>query len=318
MSIYHNVGFIFPGQGAQYVGMGKDLYEAFPIVRSTFEEAHDILHFDLFKLIQESDEATLAKTIYSQPAIYVFSMAIMRLLYQQHKDLQPSVCAGLSLGEYSALTASGRLSFHETVQLVQRRGQFMGEACRLAPGTMAVVMGLDADTVLSMIQEINLPHDLWAANFNCPGQIVISGTKKGIDLGIEAAKGKGAKRVLPLQVEGAFHSGLMLSAQEKLAPYIHSAPIQPSHVDLFMNVTAALPQSEKEVKENLTAQVTHYILWEDTIRKMMERGVDLYIELGCGKTLTGMNKRIGVTAASISIENCAEFDKFSELWTATK
>jgi|LakMenEpi03Aug12_release.lakeMendotaPanAssembly.Ray.scaffolds.fasta_scaffold01263_6 [acyl-carrier-protein] S-malonyltransferase len=308
MAKYRKIAFIFPGQGAQYAGMVKDFVENFAEARETLEEADDILGRKLSTLILEGPDSVLTETKNSQVGIYVASLATRRVLNKLFPDMKPAVCAGLSLGEYTALTASGRLSFEAGVKLVQQRGQLMNEACEATQGTMAVVLGLDAKEIEAVVKEVNMPQDIWAANFNCPGQVVISGTLKGIEAGTQAAKSKGAKRVLPLQVHGAFHSGLMQMAEDKLREHILHAPLSPSEVALVMNVTGDFARDEKEIRENLIRQVTQPVRWEQGIRKMGEFGVDLFVEIGCGKTLSGFNKRIGLPIPTISVEKVDELD----------
>lgn len=307
MSKYKRIALIFPGQGAQYPGMGKDFVENFSAARLTMEEADDLLDRDLSKIILEGPETALTETKNSQTGIYVVSVAILRVL-QEMIDFKPAVCAGLSLGEYTALTASETLSFIHCLPLVQRRGELMNEACQKEVGTMAVVIGMDAEVVEKIVKEVHLPHDLWVANFNCPGQVVISGTAKGIEAGTAALKAHGAKRVLPLQVQGAFHSGLMRSAEEKLAPAIKSAPLVNGSTELVMNVPGDFVTDTNAMRENLIKQVTHSVRWEQGVRAMERSGVDLYIEMGPGKTLAGMNKRIGLQAPTLSIETVADLD----------
>lgn len=303
MMMKKKIAFVFPGQGAQYPGMAKDFAETFAVAKQTFEEADDRLGRNLSRIIFNGPEELLTETKNSQVGIYVASMAILRTIHSLFPHLVPDVCAGLSLGEYTALTASGRLGFNEGLPLVQHRGQFMNDACEAAKGGMAVILGLDAETVEALVREVNLPNDLWVANFNCPGQIVISGTLKGIEAGSIAARGKGAKRVLPLPVHGAFHSGLMQLAEDRLTNYIEEAPLNDSDIELVMNVTGAPALDLKEIRRNLIKQVTHAVRWEQGVRHMMKTGVDLFVEMGCGKTLAGFNKRIGVAVPCISMEN---------------
>ena len=213
-------------------------------------------------------------------------MAILRVV-QELYDLHPYVCAGLSLGEYTALTAAEWLPFRQTLPLVQHRGELMNEACEAALGTMAVVMGLDSAVVEEVVREVNLPDELWVANFNCPGQIVLSGTFKGIQAGAESAKKHGAKKVVPLPVYGAFHSGLMKQAEVKLAPYIQKAPLVQGSVLLVMNVLGDFAPSVEIVRHCLTEQVTHSVRWEQGMRAMEGNDVDLYIEIGPGKPFRG-------------------------------
>lgn len=312
MKRYHKIAFIFPGQGAQYPGMGKDFVDTFAEARHTFEEADDTLGRKLSSIILEGPEASLTETRNSQTGIYVTSIALFRVLHNLFPVLQPHVCAGLSLGEYTAATVSGRLPFAECLPLVQYRGQFMNDACEKTKGTMAVVLGLDGDVVEAMVREVNMPQDLWAANFNCPGQVVISGTLKGVEAGSAAAKAKGAKRVLPLQVHGAFHSGLMASAEKQLAEYVLAAPLKDSSIGFVMNVPGDYTTGNDQIRENLIRQVTSPVRWEQGVRNMADSGVDLFVEIGCGKTLAGFNKRIGVSAPTVSIEKIEDLAVLEE------
>lgn len=302
MSNTHKFAFVFPGQGAQYPGMAKDFVQSYSTARRTLEEADDILKYNLSTLILEGPEDKLTQTKNSQLGIFVASMALLRVLSEQMPGIKPNICAGLSLGEYTALCASGRLSFQDTLFLVQHRGQYMNDACEQHPGTMAVVLGLDGPQVEALVQELNLPHDLWAANFNCPGQTVVSGTLKGIEAATVAAKAKGAKRVLPLQVHGAFHSGLMSSAEERLKRHIDAADFQPSTIDFVMNVPGDFVQENASIRQNLTKQVTHPVRWEQSVRQMDKSGVTCFIEIGPGKTLSAFQKRIGVAGSALSLE----------------
>lgn len=303
--------FLFPGQGAQYTGMGKDFAEQFPLARQTFEEADELLQKKISKIIFEGPTSTLTETQNSQVAIFITSVAILRVIESNFPHLTPSICAGLSLGEYTALYASGRVSFEECLKVVQYRGQFMNDACESTKGSMAVILGLDATIVQDLVREVNLPYDLWAANFNCPQQIVISGTQKGIEAGTKAALAKGAKRVLPLQVHGAFHSGLMQNAENRLTPYIYDLKLKETSTELVMNVSAEKEVTLEKIRQNLIKQVTSPVLWEQSIRYIDQKNINLYLEIGPGKTLAGFNKRIGVLAPTISIENIKELSQLS-------
>ena len=302
MTNFQKIAFLFPGQGSQYVGMAKDYFDAFPVAKQVFQEADDTLGRDLSSVVFNGPETLLTETKNSQLGIYVASYAILKTILHLFPQLKPAACAGLSLGEYTALTASGRLTFSDGLPLVGYRGQYMNDACEKTQGTMAVVLGLDGTTVEDMVKEVNLPNDLWAANFNCPGQVVISGTLKGIEAGTIAAKAKGAKRVLPLQVYGAFHSGLMKLAEERLTPHIENINLADSSCGLVMNVPGVFVKTPEDIRQNLIRQVTQSVRWEQGIQAMMSQNVDLYIEFGCGKTLAGFNKRIGVTAPCVSVE----------------
>ena len=311
MKTFQRIAFLFPGQGSQYPGMGKDFVQNFSAAHLTFEEADELLGRSISKIILEGPEEVLTETQNSQAGIYITSIAILRVV-QELYDIKPYVCSGLSLGEYTAITAAERLPFLQAMPLVNLRGQFMNEACESTQGTMAVIMGLESQTVEQMVKKINLPNDLWVANFNCPGQVVISGTVKGIEAGIAAAKELNAKRILPLQVHGAFHSGLMQQAQDKLAPYIQKAPITKGSSKLVMNVPGDFVSDNEKVKQNLIQQVTHSVCWEQGILEMEKQNVDLYIEFG-PKTLSGLNKRIGVKAPTLSIEKIEDLDQLSQL-----
>lgn len=308
MAKYRNIALLFPGQGAQYPGMGKDFVESFPEAKMTLEEADDVLSRKLSEIILHGPQEVLTETKNSQPGIYAISIALLRVVQKMFPSLRPHVCAGLSLGEYTAVTASGRLDFNAGIRLVQYRGQFMNEACEATKGAMAVILGLSAEAVEELVKEVNMPHDLWAANFNCPGQVVISGTLQGIEKGMAAAKAKGAKRALPLQVHGAFHSGLMKQAEESLTPYIMESHLKESQVELVMNVPGDFVKETQQVRNNLIKQVTNPVRWEQGIRTVEKQGVDLYIEIGCGKVLSGFNHKIGAAAPTISVEKVSDLE----------
>jgi len=308
------IAFLFPGQGAQYVGMAKEFVESFSVAKETFEEADDILGRKLSSIILEGPQEVLTQTKNSQAAIYVASIAILRSVQKNFPEIAPSVCAGLSLGEYTALFASSRISFEEALKLVQLRGEYMNDACEQTSGTMAVVLGMTAGDVEALVKEIHLPNDLWAANFNCPGQVVISGTTKGIEAATVFFKERGAKKVLPLQVHGAFHSGLMLSAENRLSEHVLAAKLLESPVDFVMNVSGTKVSDEAEIKSNLIKQVSHPVRWEQGISHIENvLGVDFYLEMGCGKTLAGFNKRIGTKSLTISIEGVSDLKNLETL-----
>ncbi len=297
--------FLFPGQGAQYPGMGKEFFQAFGVAREVFQEADEILSESLSKLIFEGPEQELTQTKNSQVAIFVVSVALLKTLFLQIPSIKPSVCAGLSLGEYTALFASDRLSFKETLLLIRKRALFMNAACEKTEGTMAAVLGMDGAKIEAVLQGTS---DIWIANYNCPGQVVISGTKQGILQATEKLKAQGAKRVLPLQVHGAFHSGLMQMAQDALAPFIEKAPLAKGSTHLVMNVPGNFVSSTEEVRKNLIAQVTHSVRWQQGIEAIHQKEPHLYLEIGCGKTLTGMNKKTVPQAPSFSLEKPSDLD----------
>jgi len=302
--------FIFPGQGAQYVGMGKDFFESFSTARETFEEGDDLLGQKLSKMIFEGPVDLLTLTKNSQTAIFITSMAILRTVLEQFPDLQPAVCSGLSLGEYTALCASGRLGFADTLLLVRERARLMNEACEKAPGAMAAVLGLDAAGIEAAVKGLN---GVWVANYNAPGQTVVSGTKEGIERALLALKESGAKRVIPLSVSGAFHSGLMQSAQNELASFIEKAPIQESSIPFCMNVPGHFAKTIDEIRRNLTQQVTQSVRWEQGIGAIEALGVQTYLEIGCGKTLAGLNRKMGLSAPTLSIDKVADLDQLAKV-----
>lgn len=301
------IALIFPGQGAQYPGMGKDFIEAFAVARHTFEEADDLLQESFSKIIFEGPESELTKTKNSQLAIFIVSAALLRSVQSQFPEIVPDVCAGLSLGEYTALWASHRLSFQETLLLIRKRAEFMNQACLLSAGTMAAVLGLEAQAVELSLRDI---PDVWIANYNCPGQIVISGTEPAIQMATAALKLAGAKRIIPLQVHGAFHSGLMQTAEQNLAPFIERAPLRDSDIAFAMNAPGDFVTSLSEIKRQLILQVTGSVRWQQLILNIEKRNSHQYFEIGCGKTLTGFNKKMGLP--TLSVEKLDDLEKVEQ------
>jgi [acyl-carrier-protein] S-malonyltransferase len=300
------IAYLFPGQGAQYPGMGKDFADAFSVARETFEEADDVLGESISKIIFEGPEAELTKTKNSQLAIFTVSVALLRSFQSQFSDVKPTVCAGLSLGEYTALWASGKLSFRETLLLVRARANFMNEACESVPGAMAAVLGMTGPEVESVIQNIS---GAWVANYNCPGQIVISGTESAMQEAASALKLAGAKRVIALQVHGAFHSGLMQKAQDGLTPFVKSANLIESDILLGMNAPGHLVSNLAEIRRQLILQVTGSVRWEQLIQNIEKSGSHRFFEIGCGKTLAGFNKKMGLS--TLSLEKVADLEKIA-------
>ncbi len=304
--------FLFPGQGAQYPGMGKDFYDAVPVARQVFQEANEHLGMEFSRLIFDGPAPELMLTKNSQIAIYITSIAILKTVQHHFPEMVPTVCAGLSLGEYTALTASGRVSFTECLDLVRLRAALMHAACEEEKGSMQVVLGLEAQVVEDVVRELPAGARVWVANLNCPGQVVIAGTPEGLTLAVEALKLKGAKRALPLDVSGAFHSGLMRSAQEKLTPKIGSTKFVRSDIALVMNVPGGFVQDLNDVKQYLIQQVASPVRWEKGVHSMVAHGVECYLEMGPGKTLGGMNKRIGIMQPTFSIEKISDLEELTK------
>ncbi len=299
---------IFPGQGAQAPGMGKTFYDSYQEAKDVFHEADDILKRHLSHQIFSGSEAELTETKTSQPAIFVTSLAILKVLEKQFGITSPVSTCGLSLGEYTALVAGKYLDFPTALSIVAERGKLMHEACESTVGSMRVVLGLSDEEVEAETVALGMPHDVWCANFNCPGQVVISGTLKGLDALEASLKAKGAKRVIPLTVHGAFHSGLMKSAQVGLKPYIQNAPIQSSEIHLAMNVSGHIEKEVERIKVCLIEQVTSSVRWHKCIGSCVQSGTDLFIEIGPGKTLAGMNKRSNILQPTISIETINDLE----------
>ena len=296
------VALLFPGQGAQYVGMGKTFYDEYPAARQVFEQASDLIGMNLPRIIFNGPESTLTETKIAQPAIFVACWAVWQVLRRQFSLPTPVCTAGLSLGEYTALAAAGILPFEAALRLVQLRGALMHEACERHKGTMLVIMGLEDDRVRTMVEELQLPNDLWCANFNCPGQVVVSGTSRGIEAAAAAAKAFGAKRTVPLQVHGAFHCPLMNDAKNGLEKALQEAPLAMTPVRVAMNVTGQFAEDVEQIRSLLVSQVVSSVLWHSCVSVCAEQEISCFLEVGCGKTLANMNKRIGVNVPTVTVE----------------
>ena len=277
---------MFPGQGAQFVGMGKDLFDQHPLAQEIFNSANALLGFSITDIMFDGDAEALRETKVTQPAIFLHSV----ISYELAKKSNPDMAAGHSLGEFSALTACGALSFEDGLSLVSKRAQAMQAACDVTKGTMAAVLALADDEVEQVCQDMD--GIVVAANYNCPGQLVISGAFAAVEAACEVLKEKGAKRALLLPVGGAFHSPLMEPAQEELAKAILETHFNTPSCPIYQNVTAAPTQDAGLIKENLIAQLTGPVKWTQTIQQMREDGASLFTEYGPGKVLQGLVKKI--------------------------
>ena len=279
--------FVFPGQGAQYIGMGKDLYESSSEAKDMFEKANKILGFNITKIMFEGEEEDLRQTKVTQPAIFLHSVILAKVLGDK---FTPEVVAGHSLGEFSALVAAGALSFEDGLKLVSKRAMAMQKACEVEPSTMAAIVGMEdkaVENIVNSIKEIVVP-----ANYNCPGQLVISGSIEGIDKAIEQLTAAGARRAMKLNVGGAFHSPLMAPAKEELANAISKTKFNDPICPIYQNVTGQAVKSADIIKENLISQLTSPVRWTQTMKNMIADGLSEYTEVGPGKVLQGLLKKV--------------------------
>lgn len=302
-----SIAFIFPGQGSQYVGMGKELFENFIVAKKIFEEAEDTLHFSISSLCFKGPEEALKLTENTQPAVLTTSIAALKVL-QAEKGTAPQFTAGHSLGEYSALVASGALSFSEAVKIVRLRGKFMQEAVPVGEGAMAAVLGMEQEQVEKLCEEISSGEILAPANFNSPGQIVIAGHSKAVERAIERVKQEGKKAVL-LPVSAPFHSPLMKPAGERLEKALKEISVSDLKIPIVTNVEAEINTAKERVKGLLVAQVSSPVRWEESMRKMIEEGIEQVLEIGPGKVLSGLMKRIDGRVESKNIEDLQTLKK---------
>jgi len=288
---------LFAGQGAQSVGMGKDLAEQFPVARQWFDRANAALGFDLANVCFAGPEAELTKTENAQPGIYLVGWIAFELLKERVPGLQFHAAAGLSLGEFTALAAAGVLTFEDGLKVVRQRGQFMQEACDTTKGGMAAVLGLDEAKTREVCSEAGVE----LANLNCPGQIVISGPSEKLDHACELAKTKGAKRAVLLPVAGAYHSTLMAGARARLDAVLKGVTLQAARVPVISNVTAQPHGAPAEIHQRMVEQVTSSVRWEDSMRYLLAQGFTRFIELGPGKALSGFMKRIDANTQVLTV-----------------
>ena len=295
---------LFAGQGAQAVGMGRDLAEQFPSAKAWFTKANNALGYDLARICFEGPETELTKTENAQPGIFLVSWIAFELLKERVPGLKFEATAGLSLGEFTALTAAGALTFEDGIKVVQQRGRFMQQACESTKGGMAAIIGLDEAKTREACEEAGVE----LANLNCPGQIVISGPADKMAAACDIAKAKGAKKAMPLTVAGAYHSTLMAGAQPKLDGVLKASVLKAPLVPVISNVTAQPHGAPAEIHQRLVEQVTSSVRWEDSMRFLLTQGFTRFIELGPGKALSGFMKRIDGNAQMLNVADVASLE----------
>jgi [acyl-carrier-protein] S-malonyltransferase len=303
--------WLFAGQGAQVVGMGKDLAEKFPAAKAWFDRAGAALGYDLASICFNGPEAELTKTENAQPGIFLVSWVCFELLKEEIPDLKCDATAGLSLGEFTALTAAGVMSFEDGLRVVRQRGKFMQEACDVTRGGMAAVIGLDE----APTREVCMEAGVVLANLNCPGQLVISGEEEKIVKACELVKSRGARKAIPLPVAGAYHSPLMAGAQPKLQAELARIKISAPVVPVISNVTAQPHGSPAEISARLVEQVTSSVLWENSIRYLLSQGFTRFIELGPGTALSGFMKRIDKSAQMLNVADVMSLEATVKILT---
>ena len=301
---------LFPGQGAQVVGMGKDLCEKSAAARATFEEADRILGIGLGKVCFEGPEETLNRTDTCQPAILVHSVAALRAMEEKGVPLKADLAAGLSLGEYTAHVFAGSISFADAVRLVRRRGEAMQAACDRQPSTMATVLGLDLEKLRQAVAEAASKGVIVIANILGPGQYAISGSTAAVEAACEEAKKRGAKRAIPLKVAGAFHSPLMAPAVETLRAALANTEIKTPAIPVVSNVTAQATTEPARIRELLGRQVGESVLWEDSMKLMGQSGVKRFVEVGPGRVLSGLARKIVAESETVNIEGWAQVESW--------
>lgn len=312
MMDWTKVAFVFPGQGSQIVGMGKDLAESYPLVRQTFEQANDILGFSLSDLCFDGPEDVLNDTLNTQPALYTAGVAIMRVVQSEISDVVPSFVAGHSLGEFTALAAAGSVTFEDGLRLVRERGRLMQAAGTKSPGAMAAVLGLDASEIREICARASEKTGgvLILANDNCPGQSVISGDDATIEVGMQMLSEAKAKRVVKLPISIAAHSPLMESASAEFRQVVASTQFAEPHVPIYGNVDAASLANVTAIRRELDLQLTNSVRWTESVQAMIASGAELFVEMGPKDVLTGLLKRIDRSKTGKAINNVETLQKF--------
>ena len=303
------ISFVFPGQGSQSVGMGKDLFDHFPTVQAIFKQADEALGFSITDLCFNGPEDELRKTYNTQPAILTVSVACSEVL--KEKGIRPDIVAGHSLGEYSALVTAGSIDFADAVRLVRKRGEFMQEAVPLGEGSMAAILGLDREKIVRICSEVQAATGVvQAVNFNCPGQVVIAGHTNAVAQAVDLLKAAGAKRAVMLPVSAPFHSSLLRPAAERLAKELDSITIKDAVIPIVANVSGKMISSANDIKVSLIEQAASPVLWEDCVAQIAAYEADIFVEVGPGKVLSGFTKKIIKNqVALLNVEDSSSLEK---------
>lgn len=301
------IGFLFPGQGSQAVGMGKELVGKYGAAQDIFARADQALGFSISKLIFEGPEEELRQTTNTQPAILTTSIAVLAVL--EKEGLKPDIVAGHSLGEYSALVAAGVIAFEDAVQLVRKRGAYMQEAVPLGEGSMAAILGMERDVIVDVCRQAGVMGTVQAVNFNCPGQVVIAGAVKAVEKAVEMLKEAGAKRAVMLPVSAPFHCTMMQPAAAKLGLELEKVKFYNAKIPVVTNVNAKIMTDRDDIKAALVEQAASPVLWEDCLKTMINEGIQSFVEVGPGKVLSGFTRKIEKDAAMLNVEDIASLEK---------